>query len=157
MSELYRQLANSSASDFSVIPSIIEFFEKEANEALSQFAVKGNRITEVSSRLPGLLANRSVQLSELEAIFDIMQKRLDKVRYERFRFFMEQYDRQLTSRDAEKFAEGDDNVFAVAMICNEIGLLRDIFKSIVKGLVALGYSVSVISNLRQTGNEEATL
>lgn len=157
MTEFYTQLVKSKSDDFSLIPSIIEHYEEQAEEALAQFAYKGQRIVDVSSKLPGLISWRSMQMYELEAILDILQKRLERVRYDRFRYFMEQYDRALTSRDAEKFADGDNDVFAIAMICNQIGVIRDAFKSVVKGLDTLQYQVGHIVKLRENGIEDATL
>jgi hypothetical protein len=51
-----------------------------------------------------------------------------------FQKYLEAYNRALTSRDAEKYAEGEDEVIDMEVLINEVALLRNRWLGILKGL-----------------------
>lgn len=132
------------------------YYEKQLVEARTDLDVVG-RIEVMAKKLPGMAEYRFNQLQELEAILKYLNIRMDKVRGQRFRFYMEKYDRELKSTEADKFAAGDDAVIDLALLINHVALLRNKFLGISKGIEYLHYQISNIIKLRIAGIEDASL
>jgi hypothetical protein len=133
-----------------------EFYEKELIEARMDLQITG-RIELIQKKLPGMAEFRYNQLQELEAILKYLNLKLDKARSAAHRFYMEKYNRQLTSRDAEKYAEGDDKVMEIALLVNQIALLRNKFLGVSKGIEYLHFQIGNITKLRVAGIEDASI
>ncbi len=142
--------------DYTPLIECVEFYEGELIEARKQLDVKG-RIEDIQKRIPGWAEYRFNQLQELEAILKYLNLKLDKKRGEKHRFYMEKYNRAMTSRDAEKYAEGDDDVLEIALLINQIALLRNKFLGVTKGIEYLHFQISSIVRLRVAGIEDASL
>lgn len=132
------------------------YYEKQLAEARHDLDVAG-RIEIMAKKLPGMAEYRFNQLQELEAILKYLNIRMDKVRGQRFRFYMEKYDRELRSSEADKFASGDDAVIDLALLINHVALLRNKFLGISKGIEYLHYQISNIIKLRIAGIEDSSL
>jgi hypothetical protein len=133
-----------------------EFYERELNEAREDLKISG-RIELIQKKLPGMAEYRFNQLQELEAILKYLNMKLDKARSKAHRFYMEKYDRQLSSRDAEKYADGDDDVMEISLLVNQIALLRNKFLGVSKGIEYLHFQIGNITKLRVAGIEDASI
>lgn len=142
--------------DLSPLIDCAEWYEKELLEAREELKIQG-RIEVIQKKLPGMAEYRFNQLQELEAILKYLNLKLDKARSTAHRFYMEKYNRQLTSRDAEKYAEGDDTVMEIAMLVNQIALLRNKFLGVSKGIEYLHFQIGNITKLRVAGIEDASI
>ena len=58
--------------------------------------------------LPGVTEHRFNQLQEIEAVLNLLNIKLLKIRRTHFQKYLEKYQRALTSRDAEKYVDGED-------------------------------------------------
>jgi hypothetical protein len=74
-----------------------------------------------------------------------------------FRKYLETYQRALSSRDCEKFVEGEADVVDYEKIINEFALLRNKWLGITKALDIKQWQLSNIIKLRVAGMEDATL
>ena len=70
---------------------------------------------------------------------------------------MENYPRALTSRDAEKYVDGEDEVVDFETIINEVALLRNKWLGIMKGLDSKQWMSGHIVRLRTAGMEDVTV
>ena len=91
------------------IPNCVAYFEKELQEAKKQCKIYGN-LEEASAALPGIVEERFGQLQQLEAILEYLNIELRRLRSKTFKKFLENYNRALSSRDAEKYVDGEDDV-----------------------------------------------
>ncbi len=107
--------------------------------------------------LPQVVDQRFCQLQEIEAIMRYLEIREQQKVAERRRHYVEHYNRNLSERMAEKFAMGDDVVVDLALLRNEVALVRNKYVSLTKGLEYLHYQISNITKLRVAGVEDATL
>ncbi len=82
---------------------------------------------------------------------------LRKIRRKHFQKYLEAYNRALTSRDAEKYAEGEDEVIDMEVLINEVALLRNRWLGILKGLEAKQWQMGHIVRLRTSGMEDITI
>jgi hypothetical protein len=66
-------------------------------------------------------------------------------------------DKVLSSRDADKFAEGDADYIDMEHLINEFALVRNKYLALMKGLDAKQYQINNITKLRAAGLEDISL
>ena len=144
---------NAVVDDLGTIVDAIEFYELQLEEAKSECVIKGS-LERLSAALPGITEHRFNQLQEIEAILEHLNIQLRKERSGVFRKYLEHYNRQLSSRDAEKYVDGEDSVITLTEMVNHMSLLRNRFLGIMKGLDAKQWQIGHISRLRTAGMED---
>jgi hypothetical protein len=142
--------------DISVIPDFIVHYEHELTQAKSEVKIYGNVEKNIAS-LPGMTEHRFNQLQEIEAVLNFMNIQLRKIRRKHFQKYLEAYNRALTSRDAEKYVDGEDEVVDYEVLINEVALLRNKWLGIMKGLEAKQWQMGHIVRLRVAGMEDITI
>lgn len=152
MSTWYNKIVN----DMSVIADAISYYEKEISEAKFECKIKGS-LEKSSAALPGITEHRFNQLQEVEAILEYLNIQQRKIRGALFRKYLEHYNRSLSSRDAEKYVDGDDEVISMAIIINDFSLLRNQYLGIMKGLEQKSFQISSITRLRVAGMEDISI
>ena len=147
---------NSVVADLSKIVDSIDYYEKELEEAKYECSMKGS-LEKSSSALPGITEHRFNQLQEIEAILEHLNIELRKERSRVFRKYLEHYNRQLSSRDAEKFVDSEDSVIDLTHLCNQYALLRNKYLGIMKGLDTKQWQIGHITRLRTAGMEDIVI
>ena len=138
------------------IPDFIQHFESELENAKKEVKVYGNVEKNIAA-IPGVTEHRFNQLQEVEAVLNLLNIRLKKIRRTHFQKYLEAYNRALTSRDAEKYAEGEDEVIDMEVLINEVAYLRNRWLGIMKGLEAKQWQMGHIVRLRTSGMEDITI
>jgi len=138
------------------IPDAVDFFEAEYIEARREVRLIGN-LEKASSSMPGIVEQRFSQLQEIEAILEYLNIELRRLKSSFFRKYLENYQRALSSRDCEKFVEGEADVVDMEKIINEFALLRNKWLGITKALDQKQWQITNIIKLRVAGMEDATL
>ena len=144
------------SKDIAHLPGCLDHFYKELDEARKEVKIYGN-VEKASSSLPGIVEQRFNQLQEIEAILEYLNIELRRIKSKSFRKFLEHYNRELSSRDCEKFAEGEPDVIDMEKIINEFAMLRNQWLGIIKGLDIKQWQLSNIIKLRAAGLEDITL
>jgi len=144
------------STDLSVIPDFISFYEDELLKAKNDVKIFGNLEKNITA-LPGVTEHRFNQLQEIEAVLNYLNIRLRKIRRTHFQKYLEAYNRVLTSRDAEKYVDGEEEVIDFETIINEVALLRNRWLGVLKGLDAKQWQMGHIVRLRTAGMEDVTL
>lgn len=144
------------SKDISNIPDAVAFFEKELLDAKLECKIFGN-IEKNSANMPGIVENRFNQLQEIEAILEYLNIELRRLKSQHFRKYLENYQRALSSRDCEKFVDGEADVVDFEKIINEFALLRNKWLGIIKSLDQKQWHLTNIIKLRVAGLEDATL
>ena len=135
------------------IPDFIQHYERELEEAKRDCRI-GGLVEKNISALPGITEHRFNQLQEIEAVLNFLNIQLRKIRRKHFQKYLEAYARALTSRDAEKYVDGEDEVIDFETIINEVALLRNKWLGILKGLDAKQWQMGHIVRLRTAGMED---
>jgi hypothetical protein len=143
-------------TDLSVIPDFILHYESELEQAKWDVRVKGKVETNISN-LPGVTEHRFNQLQEIEAVLNYLNIQLRKLRRKYFQKYLEGYNRALTSRDAEKYVDGEDEVIDFEVLINEVALLRNKWLGIMKGIDSKQWQLGHIVRLRTAGMEDITV
>ena len=138
------------------IPDFIQYFETELENAKKEVKIYGNVEKNIAG-LPGVTEHRFNQLQEVEAVLNYLNIQLRKIRRKHFQKYLEAYNRALTSRDADKYTEGEDEVIDMEVLINEVALLRNRWLGIMKGLEAKQWQMGHIVRLRTSGMEDITI
>jgi hypothetical protein len=140
-------------ADLSNIPDFIAYYERELEDAKRDVRI-GGLVEKNITALPGITEHRFNQLQEIEAILNHLNIQLRKIRRKYFQKYLEGYQRALTSRDAEKYVDGEDEVIDFETIINEVALLRNRWLGIMKGLDSKSWMSGHIVRLRTAGMED---
>lgn len=147
---------NRVVADLGELPSFINYYENELQNAKYDCGIKGNLEKNVAS-LPGITEQRFNQLQEIEAVLNYMNIQLRKIRKKHFQKYLENYPRALTSRDAEKYVDGEDEVIDYETLINEVALIRNKWLGLIKGLESKNFMLGHVSRLRTSGMEDVTI
>ena len=147
---------NDVVKDLGSMVDAIAYYENELEDAKYECRIKGS-LEKASASLPGITEFRFNQLQEIEAILEHLKIELRKERSKTFRKFLESYNRQLSSRDAEKFVDSEQSVIDLTHLTNQFGLLRNKYLGIMKGLDTKQWQIGHITRLRTAGMEDIVI
>lgn len=142
--------------DITQIPAAIQYFETELIEAKKECKLVGN-VEKAAAAMPGIVEYRFNQLQEIEAILEYLNIELRKLRSSFFKKYLENYQRALSSRDVEKYVDGEQDVVDYEKIINEFALIRNKWLGVLKALDQKQWQITNIVKLRVAGMEDATL
>lgn len=144
------------STDISRLPDFIQYYEDQLLQAKGDVKVFGNLEKNIAA-LPGITEHRFNQLQEIEAVLNHLNIQLRKIRRKHFQKYLEAYNRALTSRDAEKYTDGEQEVIDYETLINEVALMRNKWLGVLKGLDAKQWQMGHIVRLRTAGMEDITL
>jgi hypothetical protein len=140
-------------ADLGAIPDFIAHYENELDDAKRDVRL-GGLVERSIKELPGITEHRFNQLQEIEAVLNHLNIQLRKIRRKHFQKYLEGYARMLTSRDAEKYVDGEEEVIDFETIINEVAFLRNRWLGIMKGLDSKSWMSGHIVRLRTAGMED---
>ena len=138
------------------IPDAIAYFESELIDARNEVKLKGN-VERAAAEMPGIVEHRFNQLQEIEAILNYLNIELRRLRSSFFKKYLENYQRALSSRDVEKYVDGEADVVDYEKIINEFALLRNKWLGLLKGLDQKQWQITNVVKLRVAGMEDASV
>ncbi len=144
------------SQDIAHLPSCIDYYFSQLEEAKKEVKIYGN-VEKASASLPGIVEHRFNQLQEIEGILEYLNIELRRIRSKTFKKYLENYQRALSSRDVEKYVDGEADVVDMEKIINEFALLRNQWLGIIKGLDIKQWQLSNIIKLRTAGMEDVQL
>ena len=147
---------NKIRQDIANIVPAIDYFEQQLEEARLECGLKGN-VERHSRDMPGIVEYRFNQLQEIEAILEYLKIEMRKIRNKHYRKYLEGYNKALSSRDAEKYADGEDEVIDQQHIINEVALVRNKYMGLIKAIDAKQFQINNIVKLRAAGLEDVSL
>ena len=142
--------------DVSKIPDAVAHFENELQQARMEVKLKGN-VERAAAEMPGIVEHRFNQLQEIEAILNYLNIELRRLRSSYFKKYLENYQRALSSRDVEKYVDGEADVVDYEKIINEFALMRNKWLGLLKGLDQKQWQITNVVKLRVAGMEDASL
>ena len=140
-------------SNLGLLPDFVAYYEHELDSAKKDCRI-GGIVEKNITALPGITEHRFNQLQEIEAVLNFLNIQLRKIRRRHFQKYLEGYARALTSRDAEKYVDGEDEVIDMETLINEVALLRNRWLGIMKGLDSKSWMSGHIVRLRTAGMED---
>jgi len=141
--------------DLGEIPGFIRYCEKELLEAREDIDTSGN-LEKNLAQLPAITEVRFSQLQEVEAVLNLLNIEMRKIRKGEYIKY-ERYQKALSSREIEKYVDGEDDVTEMDMVINEVALIRNKFLSIMKALESKNFMLGHITRLRSAGMEDVEI
>lgn len=142
--------------DWNFLPDFLDYFENQAIDARRELKMEGS-IEFNSKNLPQITERRFSQLQILNATIEYFEKHLKQKESELYRQYLENYKRALTSRDVDRYIQGEPEIVSLSLLINEISLMRNVFVSISKGIDAKSYQINNITRLRAAGLDDASI
>lgn len=142
--------------DISRIPDAVAYFETELQQARQEVKLTGN-VERAAASMPGIVEHRFNQLQEIEAILEYLNIELRRLRSSFFKKYLENYQRALSSRDVEKYVDGESDVVDYEKVINEFALMRNKWLGVLKALDQKQWQITNVVKLRVAGMEDATL
>jgi hypothetical protein len=142
--------------DLGAIPDFLDWYNEELKQARYDAGIHGN-VEKNLKELPAQTEVRFSQLQEIEAVLNLLNIRLRKIRQTYFKKYLENYARALSTRDAEKYVDGEDEVIDFETLINEVALLRNRYLGIMKGLESKNFQIGHITRLRTAGMEDVSV
>lgn len=142
--------------DKSKILDMVEYFENELEDARREVKQSGV-IEKLSQQLPAYHELRFSQLQQVETVLEILEIELKQLESEKFKKFLEHYNRALSSADCKKYVEGDPDVVAVNEMIADVAYIRNQLLGVVKSLEMKAFQLNNIVRLRTAGIEDARL
>ena len=143
-------------ASIAILPDFINHYENELIDAKKEVKIYGNVEKNIAA-FPGETEHRFNQLQEIEAVLNFLNIQLRKIRRKHFQKYLEAYNRALTSRDAEKYVDGEEEVIDYEVLINELALLRNKWLGILKGLESKNFMLGHVVRLRAAGMEDISL
>jgi hypothetical protein len=147
---------NRIVDDLAEIPQAVAYYEKELEDGMNETRIIGN-LEKNSQELSGITSYRFGQLQEIEAVLKYLNIKYDKIRSDHYRNYLETYNRQLTDRSIEKYIDGEADIVSMGMLINEVGLIRNKYLALMKGLDIKAWQIGHIVKLRVVGMEDVNL
>jgi hypothetical protein len=142
--------------DVGKIPQAVAHFENELGDARNECKLVGN-VERAAASMPGIVEHRFNQLQEIEAILHYLNIELRRLRSSYFKKYLENYQRALSSRDVEKYVDGEADVVDYEKIINEFALMRNKWLGVLKALDQKQWQITNVVKLRVAGMEDASL
>ena len=139
--------------DLSLLPNFINYYYNQLDDAKEDSKIFGSLEKQIRD-LPGITEHRFNQLQEIEALLNFLNIELRKIRHKHFKKFLESYNRALTSKDAQIYADAEDDVIDQEVLVNEVALLRNKYLGILKALESKNFQLGHIARLRSAGLED---
>ena len=147
---------NDVVKDLGSMADAIAYYENELEDAKYECRIKGS-LEKASASLPGITEFRFNQLQEIEAILNYLNIELRRLRSQYFKKYLENYQRALSSRDVDRYVDGEADVVDYEKIINEFALLRNKWLGVLKALDQKQWQITNITKLRVAGMEDANI
>lgn len=144
------------SQDLAKLPDFIEHYNLELQQAKFEVGIKGS-VEKNLAGLPGITEHRFSQLQEIEAVLNYLNIQLRKIRSTTFKKYLENYNRALSSRDAERYVDGETDVIGYETLVNDVALLRNRYLGVLKGLEAKSFMIGHLVRLKVAGQEDFTI
>lgn len=151
----YYNKITKTAGDYDVnyIVESICYFQKELDDARTEIKIVGN-IQRNCSTIPGIVEYRFAQLQEIKSIIEYLKIILDKVKGTTFKKYNENYNKDLSSKDIDKYVLAESEVQDLAIIINDFSFLENRYIGILKGLDCKQFQLTNIVKLKIAGMDE---
>ena len=139
-----------------MLPDFISHYEGELDAASGEVRIRG-KIEQNLAALPGITDHRFQQLQVVEAVLDYLNTELRRIKSKHFKRYLENYQRALSSRDVDRYVDGEQEVIDMTMLVNEVSLIRNKYLGIMKGLESKNFMLGHLVRLKCSGMEDFSI
>ena len=127
MSSWYRKVT-ADPSNLEPLVDTLAFVEDQYLDGRKDLNMEGKRIWEEAKKLPGYMSYRYGQYREIEAIRDWLDMRIRKLVKDNMETIWTTYNKAMSERQVEKWAEVADDVMALKEIRIELAYIPSSYK-----------------------------
>lgn len=141
-------------------PKRLDDFLKEYNafyEEARKDIVIGKSIMGESTKIPAQFEMRFAQFEDLNSVVGLFEAKLKALRSAHVRKYTEHYDRNLSSRDIDRYIDGEVDVVDMSLELHRVIMLRNKFAGITKALESKQYQISNIVRLKVAGLDDSEI
>lgn len=142
--------------DHTRIDDFISEYTLYINAAKKELTIDGH-VERLARQMPAITDLRFSQLQETEAVLELFTIKLKRERSIHYKKYLEHYSRALTSRDVEKYIDGEPSVVDLLYIQNKVSLIRNKFASISKALEVKHFQITNIIKLKAAGLDDSDI
>lgn len=142
--------------NMALLPDFIDQYQAELNEAKKETSIKGIIEKNVAA-LPGITEHRFNELQTIEAVLNYCNIQHKIIKQKHYKKYLEHYGRALSSRDAEKYSEAEQESIDMELIINEVSLLRNQYLGIIKALEQKSFMLGHVVRLRSVGLDDVMI
>ena len=160
MGKWLQNVSASAQDDFEPVILAYQHFEREYQEFRPQLAVeklKGQRLIDVGTKIPGLSEWVYSMWAEVNAIIAILEVRHLAAIQKQRKTYTEGYQKALTERQVEHYAKSHDEVLAILELTAHMKYVRDLWEGLSRGVERLHYQIATIRDLRKASIEDTTI
>lgn len=149
--ELWHRLID---QDPNKVIDAVTYFNNELKTAIDEVNISGS-IVKMLQTHPFCYEHRYGQWQQLETIVEVLENKQKNLKSTLFKKYTTNTQRMITSTDAMKYVEGDNEYVTFAILISEIVYIRERFAGVVKALEQKYWALSTIAKLRTAGIEDA--
>lgn len=131
--------------DTNNLSKALQYYEREVKDAIEETIVPDEvspaEVARLNLDLPGIIAYRRAQYYEIEAIVKYLDILLIQAKSNTVQNLVNTSNRALTQTEARQYADGDQNVVDLAVLINEVVLVKNKFGGVVKSLDTKGFQL----------------
>lgn len=142
--------------DISKIPDFVTEYQKELIDAKKEASIHGS-VEKNLVALPGLTEHRFSQLQTIESVLNFLNIQQRAIKQKHYKKFLESYGRALSSRDAERYADAEQEVIDMDLLISEVALLRNQYLGIIKAFEQKSFMLGHVTRLRTAGLENIVI
>lgn len=139
--------------DHSKVDDFVKEYNLQIIEAKKELTLDGY-VEKLARQMPAITDVRFSQLQEAEAVLELFSIKLKRERSIHYKKYLEHYSRALTSRDVEKYIDGEPSVIELLYIHNKLALIRNKFAGISKALETKHFQITNIVKLKVAGLDD---
>jgi hypothetical protein len=142
--------------DVSRLPDFLSEYQTELEQAKKETSIHGNLERNLAA-LPGITEYRFGQLQNIESVLNFLNIQQRSIKQKYYKKYLESYGRALSSRDAERYADAEQEVIDMDLVIAEVALLRNQYLSVIKALESKNFMLGHITRLRAAGLESISI
>ncbi|MBY5962103.1 hypothetical protein [Marinobacter nauticus] len=128
----------------------------QVEQAKAELGIDGH-VEKLARQMPAITDKRFSQLQEIEAVLEHYNIKIKAVRSHHYKQYLEHYKRALSSRDVEKYIDGEQDVVELMIIINRVALVRNKFAGITKALEIKHFQITNIVKLKAAGLDDTDI
>lgn len=130
------------------LPTLIAKYEDEINDAPKYLSLNGKTGTQAQKEQCAWPVHYGILKAEVSKLLKYIAARVDAVRGERSRWYIESYSRDLGEKDRQRFVDNDDQYLRMYELYLEVEELRDKFAAICDAFDRRGFALRDWTALR---------
>lgn len=150
----FRRVFTASSDELTtVVMDACDYYEKEY-PMIREFVRIVDCVVDKEAKIGGIMEYAYGCLQDIQMIIDVLETLESREKLKHLKFYLEKYERQLTSSQLDKYADGEDSVYAIRMLRHLCNNIRGQFTAGTKGLEFMHFQLTNITKMSAAGLDD---